>query len=757
MRTAIHVRKQHTFRILIAVFVSLLCSDAVRAEFPIVLSAPGIKLLAQQNGTVILQNEKGVPRLTVDGYSLCWVPPATDGGTPSIVTNTDGTRAIQVVYKVKDDSTGKIRIQARFTLSSYRMHLRYDVWGPDGLNVDGAMVTRHPAAGASAPTPIKTGLWTRDTGGGVPYEMPDLSAVQYRWGVEYLYLFLQGSNLAWQGQSSMSFPSQKVESGHFVAEGDIILSSSRPASAAALLAGRPLSLDLWTDTPFNLWDSSSKPLQLHTQTVNTSTTARPVTLSAWARDFNGKLVMKVNRIKQLKPGQAWNETLSFPAPKRGILFVEVQAKSGANTVFSRTNLAVLPPHKYLGGDDSMFGIAAFFTLPSEEAVERLLSRIGVRWLRACQLTPDRALKLGIRQNQHSNVPFEDADMTDPVKKHDWILQQLAEMESKGAVYWEFGNEINMSGGIGKGELAERYVKEYLIPVDELRKQSGAKLKLMSVGLAGGDTVFLDKMVAAGGWSHFDAVAIHPGRGNYTPDYGGDTWGLTAQADYWNFLGTIQTVKRTVAKYGAKPIFVTEAYAGTHPNNWWSDTNRHAAENVVLQYALAAAEGIRVMDYYQLHDSVWYDQSGVNPKNPEYYYGMLNRDLSVKPALLGYATIAAALDQAKFVRWLKFGNTKTKGLLFNTPRGPMSILWNRADGYVLNTNHKKGSGTYPAPEPWQDGWRTKLSVMLPAAATHVREIDSIGQERILPVKKGQVRVVLDGAPRIYYGLSTKLGQ
>ncbi|HEX2948075.1 MAG TPA: hypothetical protein VHV83_00650 [Armatimonadota bacterium] len=733
----------------------LLCSHVVCAGGPLQLSAPGIKLLAQENGSVILQNMQGTPRITFDGYCLAWVPPATNGGTPSVVTTADGKQAIQVDYKVKDDTTGRVRMQAQFTPSPYRVHLRYDIWGPDDLKVGGAMIARQPAVNASPQSLVKAGLWTRDTDGGVPYETPDMRAVQYQWGDEKLILSLPGGNLGWQDGWSMHFPPKKADAGHFVAEGDVMLITSRPAAAAAWLAGRPLALDIWTDTPYNLWESAAKPLALQTQTVNTSSTARAVTLAWWARDFNGKLVAQANKTQQLTPGQAWNETLSFPAPRRGILFVEVQAKSGTDEVFSRTNLAVLPPHKFLSGDESIFGLSNYFALPNKEAVEQLMHRIGVRWLRFGSLAPERLAEFGITQNHHSQVPLTDAGMQDTAKRQAWLTQQLAQADAKHAMYWEMGNELNMSGGIGKGALAERYVKEYLLPADDIRKQSGARVKLMSVGLAGGDTGFLDKLYEAGGWNHLDAIAIHPGRGNYTPDYGGDTWQVGEHGDYWNFLGSIKKVKETVAKYGEKPIFITEAYTCTHPNDWWNDTNRTAAENVVLQYALAAAEGVRVMDFYQLNDSVWWDQGGVNPKDREYYFGMLNRDLSPKPVLLGYATIAEALDQSKFVRWLKFTDPNTKGLLFNTPRGPMAILWSRADGYMLNTTRQ--GEHFATPEAWQNVWKTKVPVTLHATGAQVREIDCIGQERIISAKNGRAQLTLHGAPHIYYGLSSNIGQ
>jgi hypothetical protein len=51
--------------------------------------------------------------------------------------------------------------------------------------------------------------------------------------------------------------------------------------------------------------------------------------------------------------------------------------------------------------------------------------------------------------------------------------------------------------------------------------------------------------------------------------------------------------------------------------------------------------------------------------------------------------------------------------------------------------------FPAPE-----------VCVAAAGTSIRQVDTIGQVRTLPVIDGEVTLTLDGAPRIFYGLSAR---
>ncbi|MEW1722943.1 class I SAM-dependent methyltransferase [Streptomyces sp. NPDC093109] len=195
----------------------------------------------------------------------------------------------------------------------------------------------------------------------------------------------------------------------------------------------------------------------------------------------------------------------------------------------------------------------------------------------------------------------------------------------------------------------------------------------------------------------------------------------------------------------------EAYAPTKPNSWWHDTYRHAAENVLLTLALAKAEGVTCVCWYQFHDSVLGMPQIADPDNVEYHYGLMNRDLSPKPSLLAYATAARVLDRATFRGHLTFSDPETFGLWFDTPEGPAVVLWNRADGYLLNTSGERTDGHFPAPEVWVDPWPTKTHLTV-TAGDAVRRLDSIGRSRQLTPAQGRVTLTLDGSPRVFYGLT-----
>lgn len=74
-------------------------------------------------------------------------------------------------------------------------------------------------------------------------------------------------------------------------------------------------------------------------------------------------------------------------------------------------------------------------------------------------------------------------------------------------------------GIGGAVLLEPYVA-WLKTIRRVQqeKPEWQAIKLISFGMAGWDEIFMNKLVEVGGWDLLDGIALHPGRGNYTPDY-----------------------------------------------------------------------------------------------------------------------------------------------------------------------------------------------------------------------------------------------
>ncbi|MEV1244239.1 hypothetical protein ACIBO2_37020 [Nonomuraea sp. NPDC050022] len=735
---------------------ALLPTAPAQADTPSI-SADGITLTAGTDGGITVRDGGGVERIRLTGFmtkdSVTGIQ-RTTGGTPSLVTLPDGTQAIQVDYTLPS-AAGGITVRGVFGVAAHRAKLRWEVGGSTTLIPAGFMLGRAVVSPSAPESFAALTTWNRDAGGGVPYETNAGVVYQETWADTRAYFRLATTTPAWTNATWIHAPGTGTASAA-VTEADLVLGSMRPAAGGTMGAGLPLGVEVWTDQPFSLWDAGGQAMALHAEVANGGSAARSVKLTWWARDFDGKTLAGGSVTGTVAAGAAWRQTFTVTSPPRGIVFTEVRATAGTDSAFARTNLAVLPPHTYQAGADSMFGIANYPWLlkPDTAAVVGLMKRIGIQRVRISYdggpgLPPAALDAAGISHNiELAGIPLGGT----AAEVAAWADTNTQKAIGSGADYFEVANEVNKPWM--SGETAAAYVRDGLRPVRDRLTAAGAPTKVLNAGLAGMDHIWTKNFHDAGGWDLIDGFAFHPGRGNFTPDYAPppEEWTQGNNGSYWNFLGGLRKARETIAEYGHKELWMTEAYACTKPNSWWHDTYRQAAENVLLTLALAMAEGVKCVNWYQLHDSVLGKPQMADPANPEYHYGLMNRDLSAKPSMLAYATAAQVLDRATFVRWLKPADPDLKGLLFDTPEGPVSILWSRKDGYLLNTDHAPGATWFAAPEPWVDDWPTKTELKVAAAGRSVRELDCLGRERLLTTDDGKVKVRLDGAPRVYYGLT-----
>ncbi|RBQ20048.1 hypothetical protein DP939_09470 [Spongiactinospora rosea] len=712
------------------------------AAAPISIQADGITLIAEEGGSILVRDDADRIRLshfmikdTVLGQQR------TFGGTPSLVT-VDGRPAIQIDYTMSA-SARQVKVRGLFTVSARRARLRWEVSGSATLTPSGFMFARTVLAPSAPERYVPVTRWTRDTRGGVPYEVNAGALYQETWPGTGAYFRLDKTTPGFTNATWIHAP---ATTGN-VTEADLVLGAMRPQAANGIATGSPLSVDAWCDQAFGVHEPNAR-MRLRAQVVNGSPTARRVRLTWTVRDFDGRTAGRGALSRRLAPGAVWDETFTVAGSPQGILFAEVKAASGEDEAFARTNLATLKPYEYQA--EGRFGVANYFWMlqPDKASVGELMRKIGVKSVRiaydgAPGHSPAELDALGIAHNvQLGGVVFDGT----PEQVAAWADDRAAVARASGARYFEVANELNNPWMQGK--RVPEYIRDGLRPIHDRLKDSG--IKLMNCGLGGMDTVWTAKFIEAGGWDLIDAFAFHPGRGNFTPDYAPppEEWEQGENGTYWNFLGSLREARRTIdAQGGGKELWLTEAYACTRPNRWWNDDHRQAAENVLLTLALALSEGVDGVNWYQPHDSTIHHPQEADPANPEYHFGLLNRDTSAKAALLAYATATRTLEGARFLRWSAFPDPDLKGLVFDG----FSILWSRKDGYLLNADHGSDQW-YPHKEAWADHWPTKTPLLLPATGATVREVDCIGRERILPVRNGRVRVVLDGAPRIYYGLS-----
>jgi len=672
-----------------------------------------------------------------DGRQLLKVGPLRFAWSPQVAVPAEAEKvndhAIRVNYRMEKDDTGKTAVAGLFTLDGDKIRIDYDIAAPEGVKTGGIMQDLIPVGGTKKQDIFKSGLWTRAANGGVPYEVRDEYMKEFKGKTQSLWLLVRGSH-TWTGEWAEHLPVEPVGAGKF--KGETVFLAMPPEAAgfeaAAVNSARPLALRFSSDRDFNLWETGTPELKLEVS----DTSGKPlsgVRLNVFAYDYDGRKVLDRSEELAFTPGERKSFACNLPADARNIYFLEASLTLDGKEYFTRTNAALLPPHRYEHPDKSNLGIAAFFNEPSREAVFRLMRRIGVHYLRSGDSR--EAAKYGMLAFTHSNVSGKQP--YDPAKDAAKLQKMIEKYGKQQNIGWEFCNEWNFGK---KGEERERSAGVYASWVRAIRGAPGGdKLNLISLGLAGGDSEYLKAIAKNGVWPLLDGVALHPGRGNMTPDCLGNGW---------FYLGSIRNIRKTMDELGGdKPLYLTEVYACTQPNNWWVDSYRLAAENTLLTFLLGVAEHAKAVEFYQMHNGIWADVNGVNPKDREYDFGLLMRDNSPKPSVLAFAAAAEALDGAEFVRYVSIPGTKIHGIEFQTPRGKMAVLYDRTDGYFFSKN----TPDFVHKEPWVKAWKSETPHLFKSSKAEVAVVDPIGREKTLPVKNGEVSLILSGSPLIVYGL------
>ena len=692
----------------------------------------------------------------------------------------------EVTYAPPDDFPAELTkpvAKGRFTCAHGVVSVRFaisHVATNDNFRADLCMFGRQHANGLTRGALSRAeGYWVRDPGGGQPWEERLGGVLGYTnavgRGVKYIFAKEMIPNPDWASPLFQHLLFRPAAEGEWVSDFKVFSADpSQSDLAVALVAeGRAAQVTLRTAKTYNWFEDPAEPLAFAGEVLNAQAAPRNFQVSWWVRDFTaGGVVASGARSVALAFGASETITVAFNPPEaRGLYLVEMSARdeTDGREAFARTSLARLPPHRFKATPaNSPFGLAAYWPIPDEESVQRLMDRMGVMWIRG----GDTRKQHPPRVAKHISGGKETLKLKGD-EREKWIVDQLETCRTNHNEYWEFCNELNMTApggialkthGIGKAVLAPAYA-EFVKDIARVKKERGYRVRLLSLGLAGHDSVFLQRLNELGVWAYLDGICVHPGRGNFTVDYpylipervegktvktdDPDTTERLAYSSYWNYLGTVRGAQRQIRELGEKPLWLTEIYAPTFPNSWWEDSLRCSAENVIMTYAFIKADGVACGMWYQLFDTVWYDKLGINSAEREYFFGLLNRDLSFKPALMAYCTIAEALDEAEFLGWLEVGRDTSHAMAFETPRGTMVVAWDRSEGFILNRDHVNGR-RYASPEPWVEQWTKTVDVSFPVVDEAI-SINVIGQTRRLPSQDGKSTVRLTGAPIIVYGL------
>ena len=661
---------------------------------------------------------------------------------------TNDTHAIALSLGVERNPD--VRVEATVRELGDRYELDFVLLATTNFSTWGVQGTLRCANGIEkSEFPEKHGIWNRcavNPKDGEPFETPNVKLKRFGDANGALWYVLSGDE-NWYGGHSEHFPFENTTNG--MRRCRAVLYKARPDEkgweVAARHAGRPFAVALSTPRRNNLFEFDAPEVTLCVANTGVSNAVANVRFLAHDWDAGTPFVRAAKM--PLKPGERGRLSARLPA-ERGIWFVE----GAVDDIFTRTTVAFLPPHEFKHRDTSIFGVINSmdrrFRREKPEEMS-LVARMGAHWLRYGH---DWELMGRFGMESIGLVDFMQGRAYDPASPKDaaMVSNCVASLVAHGVKYAEMGNEI---GHGADNDTRRRLFANYVTWLDAYRaerERQGGSFRII-YGTSAIRPDLMRIMNDCGTWRKLDEYVIHPGRGYWTPDM---------DAGGWRFLGLVRGTRRFLRdELGIEnPRFhLTEVYAKTMPNNNWADSYRQSAESVLLTAALSLAEsGVVSFCVHKLHEGISFDDNGINPGNMEYHYGLLHRDNAPKPSFMGYVTAAEELDGATFSRWI-FRNEKAdklRGLVYDTPRGPLALLWDRAEGF-LQTQHAPAKREKGAPffhwEPWFDHWRIKNPHTFKAAEGEVTTIDCIGRRRIVPAEDGQVTLVLGGSPIFVYGL------
>ena len=219
---------------------------------------------------------------------------------------------------------------------------------------------------------------------------------------------------------------------------------------------------------------------------------------------------------------------------------------------------------------------------------------------------------------------------------------------------------------------------------------------------------VEKFVRAGGLKCCDVISIHPGHQPRAPEY--SQWGG------WEFPPQLRRVFDSLEKAGLtakREVWISEGMRRAIRN---APTSTAAPRPTIWcgSIALSLALGVRLLEWYQLQDGVWF-ATVPNPEDTEYSYGMVYTDLTPKPQLVAYGVMTAELEG------VLYGPTRSRrddlyGVRFCKGETTVDVLWSYREKDECDCDWwppEKFRNQHRRPgEPWQPRWQQPVSISPP---------------------------------------------
>ena len=300
------------------------------------------------------------------------------------------------------------------------------------------------------------------------------------------------------------------------------------------------------------------------------------------------------------------------------------------------------------------------------------------------------------------APWVKAYTDEGIQDYLTFTRQLVRRYKNQIHQWEIWNEPNIFFWQGPREMYATLLKKSYAAI----KEEDPTAEVLGLSTSGIDYNFIAQMLARE--TPFDVLTIHPYR---------------RVLDDQIFINELKIVSDLVKRQDGtrRPVWLTEmGWSTVTPHNalkqdFASNTQRDNAKYIARTYLCSIVSGVEPRTF-------WYDfrNDGEEPLYFEHEMGIVRRDFEPKPGYYSYATLARVLYGLKLEGRVDAG-LGVFAYRFRGDSREVYALWN----------------------PSGDG-----RAEIPVNAARVRLVNTIGEERELPVNGGKVAVQLNGRTPSY---------
>jgi len=314
-----------------------------------------------------------------------------------------------------------------------------------------------------------------------------------------------------------------------------------------------------------------------------------------------------------------------------------------------------------------------FTWPSVEHVK------GQYDFSAADKLYDQIASRGMQANflLDKNNSFYGADPT----KTEWLqgyahfaAAAAAHFKGKGVVWELWGEADNPPNWVSGTYSPSQYMAMVRVAAPAMHR-ADPTCKIVAPGTTGVNLSYLKTCMQEGLLDLVDGVGVDPYRQNPYHAHSSNGTPESLVSDY-------AQLRADMRRYGGKTLPIVCSELG-----WSSDAAEGGlkiqtqGDYVARMFLVNLSQGVPLSNWYTFQDA-----APQGTTNPEWAYGTVNSDLTLKPAYREMQLLATSLRGATFSQKLDDGNLSDWLLVFKTPAGHKTLAaWTTGDAHVATVS------------------------------------------------------------------------